>query len=111
MVPSAPCLEELPVSKKLHESNKDLPIEYIYICTNSGSNITLWKNKIAGLQLPGTHIFADDKIVNELKSKFNSAGSGFPTYVVIDVHGILKPAAIQWMQGLDREKLKEALGF
>lgn len=30
-----PCLKELPASKKLEESNKDLPIAFIYICTNS----------------------------------------------------------------------------
>ena len=72
----APCLKELPASKKLQEANSDLPIAFIYICTNSSSNITVWKNKIADLQIPGTHIFADDKLVSELQSKFN-AEKGF----------------------------------
>lgn len=106
-----PCLSELPFSKKLHEENKDLPIEYVYICTNSSSSEHIWKNKVVGLELPGTHIFMDDKIVSELKSRFNNAGSGFPTYVVIDVNGKLRPGAIQWMQSLDRDKLKTAVGF
>jgi thiol-disulfide isomerase/thioredoxin len=105
-----PCLKELPASKKLEESNKDLPIEFIYICTNSSSNVTVWKNKIADLQLPGTHIFADDKLVSELQRKFNSEG-GFPTYVVIDINGNLKPKAIEWMHTLDRDKLKNAVGL
>jgi thiol-disulfide isomerase/thioredoxin len=105
-----PCLKELPASKKLEESNKDLPIEFIYICTNSSSNVTVWKNKIADLQLPGTHIFADDKLVSELQRKFNSEG-GFPTYVVIDINGKLKPKAIEWMHTLDRDKLKNAVGL
>ncbi|HEY2721758.1 MAG TPA: TlpA disulfide reductase family protein, partial [Chitinophagaceae bacterium] len=107
----APCLKELPVSKQLHEENKDLPIAFIYICTNSSSNITVWKNKIVGLQLPGTHIFADDKLVTELKSKFDLAGAGFPTYVVIDGKGKLKPKAIDWMSSLDRDGLKNAVGL
>ena len=106
----APCLKELPASKKLHESNKDLPIAFIYICTNSGSNVTVWKNKIADLQLPGTHIFADDKLVSELQSKFNVENS-FPTYVVIDANGKLKPKAIEWIHTLDRDKLKNAVGL
>jgi thiol-disulfide isomerase/thioredoxin len=105
-----PCLKELPASKKLEESNKDLPIAFIYICTNSSSNVTVWKNKIAELQLPGTHIFADDKLVSELQRKFNSEG-GFPTYVVIDISGKLKPKAIEWMHTLDRDKLKNAVGL
>ncbi|HEY5462025.1 MAG TPA: redoxin family protein [Hanamia sp.] len=107
----APCLSELPFSKKLHDENKDLPIEYVYICTNSSSNENTWKNKVVGLELPGTHIFMDDKIVSELKSSFDNAGSGFPTYVVIDVNGKLRPKSIQWMESLDRDKLKTAVGL
>lgn len=107
----SPCLHDMPFSKKLHEANKDLPVEYIYICTNNNSNIMLWKNKIEELQLPGTHIFMDEKIVNKVKRTFNSAGSGFPTYVVIDINGKLRLKAIQWMQSMDRDKLKEAIGL
>ncbi len=106
-----PCLQDLPFSKKLHEANKDLPIEYVYICTNSLSNIKLWKNKIAGFQLPGTHIFMNEKIVAKLKSDFNNAGSGFPTYVVLDANGKLRINAIAQMQSLDRAKLKAVAGL
>jgi len=106
----APCLTELPLSKKLQEANSDLPIAFVYICTNSSSNVTVWKNKIAELQIPGTHIFADDRLVSELQSKFNTE-KGFPAYVVIDVNGKLKPKAIEWMHFLDRDKLKIAVGF
>lgn len=105
-----PCLNDMPFSKALHEANKDLPVEYVYICTNRGSDIKLWKNKIAELQLPGTHIFMDEKIVEALKSSFNSAGSGFPTYIVVDKNGNLRQKAIERMQFLDRVKLKEAVG-
>ncbi|RYG10149.1 MAG: redoxin domain-containing protein, partial [Chitinophagaceae bacterium] len=52
----APCISDLPNSKKLHEANKDLAVEYIYICTSGGSKLATWQNKIADLQIPGTHI-------------------------------------------------------
>lgn len=106
-----PCLSDMPHSKKLHETNKDLPVEYIYICTSSNSNITNWKNRISALEIPGIHIFMDDKIVTSLKSAFNVPGSGFPTYVVIDAKGQLRQNAIQFMQMLDRDKLKTVIGL
>jgi thiol-disulfide isomerase/thioredoxin len=105
-----PCISDMPASKKLQESNKDLPITFIYVCTNSGSNVNVWKNKIADLQIPGIHIFADDKIVSELQSKFN-AEKGFPAYVVIDANGKIKPKAIERIRLLDRSKLKNAVGL
>lgn len=106
----SPCLHEMPYSKKLHDNNKDLPIAFIYICTNSSSNTTIWKNKITELQLSGTHIFMDEKIVEALKSSFNNGGAGFPTYVVIDINGKLRPKTIQWMQSMKRDDLKNAVG-
>jgi thiol-disulfide isomerase/thioredoxin len=106
----APCLSDLPYSKKLHEANKDLPVEYVYICTNSASNVGLWEKAIADIRLPGTHIFMDEKIVEALKSSFNNAGSGFPTYVVIDRDGNFRPKVIERMQFLNRDNLKQIIG-
>ena len=106
----APCLSDLPYSKKLHEANQDLPVEYVYICTNSASNVNLWEKAIADIRLPGTHIFMDEKIVEALKSSFNNAGSGFPTYVVIDRHGNFRPKVIERMQFLNRNNLKQISG-
>jgi len=106
----APCLSDLPYSKKLHEANKDLPVEYVYICTNSASNVGLWEKTIAGIRLPGTHIFMDEKIVEALKSSFNNAGSGFPSYVVIDTHGNFRPKVIERMQFVNRDNLKQISG-
>lgn len=107
----APCLMDLPYSKRLHEMNKDLPIEYIYICTNQQSNTDTWKRNIVKLEVPGTHIYMDEKIVEALKTTFENAGAGFPTYVVIDINGKLRPNAIQSMGMLDREKLLQATGI
>jgi thiol-disulfide isomerase/thioredoxin len=106
----APCLSDLPSSKKLHEANKDLSVEYIYLCTSSGSSLDLWKTKVADLQIPGTHIFMDEKIVAQLKSMFNATG-GFPAYVVMDVNGKINPKSITRMGMLSRESLKTAVGL
>ena len=105
-----PCLADLPYSKRLHEQNKDLPIEYIYLCTTSGSNMELWKNKIGDLQIPGTHIFVNDKIITKLKTAFNSDG-GFPTYVVIDLNGKVNQKRITQMGVLDRDGIKKIVGL
>jgi len=106
----APCLADMPFSKKLHESNKDLPIEYIYLCTTSGSSIDIWKNRVADLQLPGTHIYVNDKIITQLKTAFN-ATSGFPAYVIVDINGKANSKAISRMEMLNRESLNKAAGL
>jgi thiol-disulfide isomerase/thioredoxin len=106
----APCLSDLPFSKSLHEANKDLPIEYIYLCSSSASNINIWKNKVAELQIPGTHIFVDDKIITKLKVVL-SAASGFPAYVVIDANGKVNTKAISRMELLNRDSVKQAAGL
>lgn len=103
----APCLAEMPYSKKLHNEVKDLPVEFIYLCTSSNSDVEKWKSKIAEFELSGTHIFVDQKIENDLMSLF-SAG-GFPTYVFIDKNGEYKAGAISRMSNLNKDKLAELL--
>ncbi len=105
-----PCLSDLPWSKKLHEKNKDLAVEYIYLCTSSGSSVDLWKNKVADLQIPGTHIFMSEKIIAQLKNMLN-ASTGYPAYVAIDINGKINPKVITRMGSLNRESLKEAAGL
>lgn len=105
-----PCLSDLPFSKTLHEQNKDLPIEYIYLCTTSNSTIDLWKKKIAEMLLPGTHIFVDEMTLARLRTALNAEG-GFPTYVVIDVNGKVSSKAITKMHALDRTAVKKVTGL
>ncbi len=105
-----PCLSDLPYSKALHEENKELPIEYIYLCTNNNSSVDTWKSRIADLLLPGTHIFVDEKIVAALKTALNAEG-GFPTYVVIDANGKVNSKSILKMQMLDKASLKKVAGL
>ncbi|QEC75062.1 TlpA family protein disulfide reductase [Mucilaginibacter ginsenosidivorax] len=106
----APCIADMPFSKSVHQKNKDLPIEYIYLCTNSSSSIDIWKNRIGDMQQPGTHIYVNDKIISRLKTAFNAEG-GFPTYVVIDVNGKVNKSKITRMAALDRESLKKTVGL
>jgi thiol-disulfide isomerase/thioredoxin len=105
-----PCITDMPYSKELHEKNDDLPIEYVYLCTNSGSNMNLWKNRIGNMEIPGTHIYVNDKIINKLMAALN-AGAGYPAYVVIDKNGKVNAKAISFMQSSTRESLKKAVGI
>lgn len=102
-----PCLRDLPYSKQLHAKTKDLPIEYIYLCTSKRSNINLWKTKIAELEIGGTHFFVDEGIEIELMNLFSE--NGFPSYVLINTKGEYKPGAISRMEYLDREKLEDLI--
>lgn len=103
----APCISDIPNSIRLHKENADLPIEYIYLCTNSGSDEKTWKSRIGMLKPPGTHIFIDDALLISLRKLLRAEG-GFPTYVVIDQQGKVNSKAISFMSGLDRDKLKIA---
>ncbi|RYY56835.1 MAG: hypothetical protein EOO09_05005 [Chitinophagaceae bacterium] len=106
----APCLGDIPNSVKLHHDNSDLPIEYVYLCTSSGSDEATWKKRIVNLKASGYHIFVDEVILNSLRKKLN-AGGGFPTYVVIDRAGKVNSKAISFLGGFDRQQLKDATGL
>jgi thiol-disulfide isomerase/thioredoxin len=99
-----PCIQEFPKSKKLHENTKDLPIEFVYLCTSEGSDAEKWKTKIAEFELSGTHIYVDKKIMTEFMEMFS--WSGFPSYVLINTKGEYKPG-IGRPSNLDKDKLAE----
>jgi thiol-disulfide isomerase/thioredoxin len=103
----APCLSDLPFSKKLHDSTKDLPVEYIYLCTSNNSTLDKWKSKIAELQIPGIHIFVEETIETELMNLFSV--NGFPSIVFINVKGDYEPGAIIRMSLTDKNKLTELI--
>lgn len=106
----SPCIGDLPSSKALHEKNKDLPIEYIYLCTTDGSNMALWKKKIAEMQIPGIHIFINEKVLAGIRAILNAEG-GFPTYVAVDINGKANSKIITRMGALNRESLKKVAGL
>lgn len=101
-----PCLQELKASKKLHDSSKDLAIEFIYLCTSEASTIEKWKSKIAELQIPGIHLYVNAKIEKQLMNLFSK---NFPGYVFIDSKGRYIPDAIVQPSLTDKNKLKELI--
>lgn len=102
-----PCLREMPHSKKLQDEASELPVEFVYLCTSSSSDIDKWKSKIAEFKIGGTHIFVEQEIESELMALFSA--SGFPSYVFIDNKGDYKAGAISRMSNLDKNKLTELI--
>ena len=94
----APCLQEMPHSKKLQEEAKDLPVVFVYVCTAQGSDEGRWKRKIAELELPGIHFFIDEALDAKLGQLFSF--SGYPGYAFIDQKGVYKPGAIMWLSAI-----------
>lgn len=103
----APCLSEMPYSKKLHDETKDMPIEFVYLCTSNNSSLEKWKSKIAELEIPGTHIYVEDTIETDLMNLFSFVG--FPSYAFIDAKGNYKPGAITRPSMTDKHKLTELI--
>lgn len=103
----APCLAEMPYSKKLHDETLGMPIEFVYLCTSNNSTLERWKSKIAELKIPGTHIFVDDTIETDLMNLFSFVG--FPNYALIDAQGKYKPGAITRPSLTDKLKLAELI--
>lgn len=91
----APCLQEMPHSKKLQQDAKDLPVVFVYVCTAKGSDEDRWKRKIAELKLPGFHFFIDEALDAKLAELFSF--SGYPSYAFIDQKGVYKPGIITWL--------------
>jgi thiol-disulfide isomerase/thioredoxin len=103
----APCLGDLPYSKKLHNEMKDEAIEFVYLCTSQGSDIDTWKSKISDLELGGTHIFVEASIESKLMSLLSLGG--FPSYGFINAKGEYKAGAISWMSNLKKDNLLEIM--
>lgn len=100
----------MPFSKTINEENKDLPVAFIYLCTNSASNEAVWKNKVAEMEIPGTHIFVEDKIIVELRKRLDASG-GYPAYVIIDKAGNIHPKRINSIREVNRDLLQAIVGL
>lgn len=102
----APCLGEMPHSAKLHGEAKGLPLEFIYLCTDSGGSEEKWRNIIASKQVGGTHVYIPNKAHNKLLKLFE--GRGFPTYVLLRADGTNK-LDVKRPSGLNRKELERLL--
>lgn len=103
----SPCLADLPHSKKLHDQMEQKPIEFIYLCTSSGSTLEAWKGKIAELELGGTHLYLESSIESELMELFSFGG--FPSYAFIDKTGNYKAGVIKRMSYLKNDELEKLI--
>jgi hypothetical protein len=65
----------------------------------------MWKRSIAVHQLPGTPIFVNEPIIDELLESFSFRG--FPSDAFFDVEGSYKKGAILWPSRIKVEELKE----
>jgi thiol-disulfide isomerase/thioredoxin len=101
----APCIGEMPYSKKLQLATKGLPVEYIYLCTANGSDADKWKTKVAELKQPGIHIYIDEKLDTDLSRMLNFGG--YPSYGFIDIKGKYQKA--ERPSALDRDKISMLL--
>jgi thiol-disulfide isomerase/thioredoxin len=104
----APCVAEMPHSKKLAEASKDLPVVFVYLCTLNGSTAAQWKNKVMELAQPGIHILIDKTMDAEISKYFSF--SGYPGYALIGKNGTYKPGAITWLSSIpDRAALADLI--
>jgi thiol-disulfide isomerase/thioredoxin len=92
-----PCIEEMQYSKKLYTEAKDLPIVFIYLCTDYNTSLNNWITKVSVLRQPGIHIFVDDSLESEVAQSFSKGG--FPNYLFINAKGEYKPKAITRLSG------------
>jgi len=97
------CLAEMPHSKQLQLDTKGLPVVFVYLCTESGSDKQKWESKVAELKQPGVHIFIDMALDAEIRNRFSFGG--YPGYAFFNRKGEYQPAAFQWLADIDRSKL------
>ena len=97
------CIKEMEFGKKLYNETRDLPIEFIYICTAYNTTTKNWTDKLELLQQPGIHIFLSDTIMKQLMKDLRV--NGFPNYALFDKEGKYHHGAIRRMCNLNREKM------
>ncbi|MFU1858243.1 hypothetical protein BWD42_13120 [Sphingobacterium sp. CZ-UAM] len=104
-----PCIQAMPFGKKLQLEIHDagLPIEFVYLCSSSGTDEQKWRNKVLELDQPGTHVFVDSKVITEVMNTFDK--TGFPSYILLEPNGAYDYHSILSMQSLSLEKLKKKL--
>jgi thiol-disulfide isomerase/thioredoxin len=94
----APCLGEMPHSKKLQEASTDLPVVFIYLSTTDDSSEDEWKAKVADLKQPGVHILINEKLTAELSGYFSF--TGYPGHAFIDKKGQYRPGVIRYISDI-----------
>lgn len=78
----APCVREMPYSKKLMEKYKGKDVRFVFICT--GVNKVLWTDHIKELK-SGQHYFLDQEQTKQLRKAFNV--EGIPHKIMLNKKG------------------------
>ncbi len=102
-----PCHRAISDMKQLKGKTKDLPIEYVYLCTSLNSTDATWQRKIAQLDLSGTHLYVDYKIVNDLMKLFSL--NGYPSYIFMDTNGNLIEENLHSLKGLKSSEINSLI--
>lgn len=104
-----PCIQAMPYGKELYKQAQtaNLPIEFVYLCTSSGSGQKLWENKVLEIDQPGTHLFVQNKVLSEVMRLFNKGG--YPSYIMLNPDGSYDSETITSMRHLSLDMLKAKL--
>ncbi|MBX2970876.1 MAG: TlpA family protein disulfide reductase [Cyclobacteriaceae bacterium] len=85
-----PCIANFTHSNLLHDSLKNEPVVFLYICTDKASTKPTWSKIIERENLGGYHLFAKDNWPinrNPISKKFEI--NSFPRYFIIDKNGTI----------------------
>ncbi|GAB5551805.1 MAG: hypothetical protein Sapg2KO_13960 [Saprospiraceae bacterium] len=103
-----PCISDMkaPTTAPNKKKLKEMGVEVIYLCTNSGSKEETWRKKVAELDMgPGKHLFLNDALASKMLTYFQL--SGYPSYVFIDANGQYKPDVVERIYNIDFDKVKK----
>ena len=87
-----PCIQDMKESKSTKARLDQLPLEFVYICTNDMSNVETWENQIMETESKGIHIFIENELANSLLETFNKVG--YPSYLLFDKNNKYHPNII-----------------
>ena len=81
----APCMKEMPHSKKLMSEMKDRNVAFVYICLNSEEK--QWRATLDELQIGGQHYFLNNAQSSTFREIFEV--QGIPHYILFNKKGTI----------------------
>ncbi|GGD29500.1 TlpA family protein disulfide reductase [Hyunsoonleella pacifica] len=82
-----PCKREFMHKDKYADLLKSKKIESLYICEGKHSKQNVWKEMIEFYELEGKHIFTNEKLYEDIQSRFGKNGFAYPRYILVDENG------------------------
>ena len=99
----APCIQDMKSSGPIKKELKSMPVEIVYVCTNS-STIEKWEKKIIETKTEGTHIYIDKKLTSAFLETFEL--QGYPSYLFFDNNGEFHENVIDRISTMDLAKIE-----